>query len=189
MTKLQSYTDKNIVSRAEFARLNNWQRGRVTQLANDGRLVLAENGKDVCVIESLARIQATRDLSKLETVERHAKAREQKKTAREIQLENELTQLQAAHEKLHREFVGWFGYSRKLDGGVYRFLEAIREPNEHTSELLAAIQRKDDDVLYRFIYSEFPIEDLYFDDDDDDDEPTSANDDDLIFADLHTPIE
>ncbi|MEI6747070.1 MAG: hypothetical protein WCL34_13990 [Methylococcaceae bacterium] len=53
----------------------------------------------------------------------------------------------------------------KLDGGVYRFLNAICEPNEHTSELLAAIERKDDDALTRFIYSEFPPEYLECDDD------------------------
>jgi hypothetical protein len=138
----------------------------VTQLANQGRLVLAENGKDVYVIESLARIEATKDLSKIGTVERHAKAREQKKTQKEIELQNELAELTAKFEKLHREFVGWFDYSSKLDGGVCRFLNAIcDDPNEHTSELLAAIERKDNDALTRFIYSEFPPESLKFDDD------------------------
>lgn len=166
MTKQTKTPDKNIVSRAEFARLQGVGRARISQLANDGRLVLAENGKDVYVIESLARIEATRDLSKLATVERHAQAREQKKTQNEIQLQNELNELNAAYQKLRIDNAVWFRHSYQLEGGVYRFLESLcGEPNEHTSELLAAIERKDNDALTRFIYSEFPPEYLECDDD------------------------
>jgi hypothetical protein len=166
MTKQTKTTDKNIVSRAEFARLQGVGRARISQLANEGRLVLAENGKDVNVLASIALIESTKDLSKIGTIERHAKAREQKKTQNEIQLQNELAELTARFTKLHGEFVIWFEYASKLDGGVYRFLESLcSEPNEHTSELLAAIERKDDDALTRFIYSEFPPEYLECDDD------------------------
>lgn len=164
MTKLQSYTDKNIVSRAEFARLNNWQRGRVTQLANDGRLVLAENGKDVCVIESLARIEATRDLSKLETVERHAKAREQKKSQKEIELQNDIYELIKELNESKRE------HSRALHA-FCDFLGMIATDKT----LLDAMNRGDADFLW------WEFDDLLFS------KPaqqTSANDDDIIFDDI-----
>ena len=163
MTKQTKTTNPNIVSRAEFARLQGVGRARISQLATDGRLVLAENGKDVNVLASIALIEATRDPSKIETVERHAKARDAKKSQTEIRLENELAELTTKFVKLHGEFVIWFDYASKLDGGVYRFLNAICEqPDEHTSELLAAIQRKDNDALTKFIYSELPAD---FDDD------------------------
>lgn len=166
MTKQTKTTDKNIVSRAEFARLQGVGRARVSQLAKDGRLVLAENGKDVNVLASIALIESTRDPSKIETVERHAKARQQKKTQNEIQLQNELNELNAAYQKLRIENAVWFKHSNQLEGGVYRFLESLcSEPNEHTPELLAAIQRKDNNALTRFIYSEFPPEYLECDDD------------------------
>ena len=78
MTKHAKETNLNIVSRAEFARLQGVGRARISQLAKDGRLVLAENGKDVYVVESLARIEATRDPSKIGTVKRHATKRAMK---------------------------------------------------------------------------------------------------------------
>jgi hypothetical protein len=161
MTKQTKTTDKNIVSRAEFARLQGVGRARVSQLAKDGRLVLADNGKDVNVLASIALIDATRDPSKIETVERHAKARQQKKTQNEIQLQNELNELNAAYQKLHREFVGWFDYATKLDGGCYRYLETIADLEQR-------------EKIEQFIYSDFAP----FDNDD------ATNDDDAFFADL-----
>lgn len=160
--------DPNILSRADFARLNNWGRARVSQLAKEGRLVLADNGKDVCVIESLARIEATRDISKIETVTRHAKAREQKKTENEKRLERELIETR-------RELASWFSYSSRLDSGAFKLLRAV-ENND--SELLAMIESRNIDALERFIYSDFaPLDD------------DGAINDDKFFAELSAPIE
>lgn len=158
MTKYAKETNPNIVSRAEFARLQGVGRARISQLAHDGRLVLAENGKDVYVIESLARIEATKDLSKIGTVERHAKAREQKKTQNEIRLQNELNAAQ-------RELSAWFRHSDQLEGGVYLFLQAICEGNEYTDKVLNAIQAKNERALSEVIYCKFPPEYLDCDDD------------------------
>lgn len=60
------------VSRAEFARQLGCKRSYVTQLANEGRLVLADNGMDVLPDASRARMQATRDPSKAAVAARHA---------------------------------------------------------------------------------------------------------------------
>lgn len=51
-------TDANIVSKAEFARQNDWQKSYISKLAGQGRLVLTDDGK-VMSRESLARIAAT----------------------------------------------------------------------------------------------------------------------------------
>jgi hypothetical protein len=48
----------------------------ITQLKDDGRLVLTADGKRVCVDESLARIRATSDPAKTGVVARHATERE-----------------------------------------------------------------------------------------------------------------
>jgi hypothetical protein len=169
MTKQNKTNDPNILSRADFARLNNWGRARVSQLAKEGRLVLADNGKDVCVIESLARIEATRDPSKIETVSRHAKARDLKKTDNEKRLEREL-------EQARRFGSEWNSYASRLDGGVMRLLNALsNEPTEHTAALMQAIEQRDTDTIERFIFSEF--DQSVYDDD-------ATNDDDAFFADL-----
>ncbi|HEX7113208.1 MAG TPA: hypothetical protein VF216_12250 [Mizugakiibacter sp.] len=60
---------------AEFARLAGFKAPYVTQLKRDGRLVLTDDGKRVCVAESLARIAETRDPSKAAVAARHAEAR------------------------------------------------------------------------------------------------------------------
>jgi hypothetical protein len=164
-TKQNKTNDPNILSRADFARLNNWGRARVSQLAKEGRLVLADNGKDVCVIESLARIEATRDISKIETVTRHAKARDLKKTDNEKRLERELN-------LTHKDFLTWFDYAGKLDGGVFRLLRAIESSD---GKLLAAIEQRDTETIERFIYSEF--DQSVYDD-------AALNDDDVFFADI-----
>lgn len=76
MTKQkQKETTENLISRAEFARRQGWNRSRVSQLAKDGRLVVDDDG-NVFVAESLARISSSRDLSKLSTTERHAAKRQ-----------------------------------------------------------------------------------------------------------------
>jgi hypothetical protein len=50
--------DTNIVRKSEFAAANDWRRSYVSKLANEGRLVLTEDGR-VKVKESLALIAAT----------------------------------------------------------------------------------------------------------------------------------
>lgn len=60
---------------SEFARLARFRPSYVTQLRKDGRLVLTDDSKQVRVAESLARIAATKDPSKIGVVERHAEAR------------------------------------------------------------------------------------------------------------------
>ena len=51
--------DPNLVSKSEFARLNGWSKSYVSKLAGEGRLVVTEDGKQVLVAESLARIRET----------------------------------------------------------------------------------------------------------------------------------
>lgn len=142
MTKHAKETNPNIVSRAEFARLQGVGRARISQLANDGRLVLAENGKDVYVIESLARIEATKDLSKIGTVERHAKAREQKKTQREIQLENELIKMTELKDT-------GFEHCMELHEAFERFVKHLMDGDE---KLHIAIKQRDYETLSGFFY-------------------------------------
>ncbi|MGN6520501.1 MAG: hypothetical protein ACTHK2_13850 [Dokdonella sp.] len=59
----------------EFADLIKRKPSYVTQLRQADRLVLTEDGKRVRVAESIARIEATRDPSRIGTVARHAQAR------------------------------------------------------------------------------------------------------------------
>ncbi len=59
----------------EFADLIKRKPSYVTQLRQADRLVLTDDGKRVRVAESIARIEATRDPSKIGTVARHAQAR------------------------------------------------------------------------------------------------------------------
>jgi hypothetical protein len=63
-----------LATQAEFATIAGVQRSYVTALKKAGRLVLDADGK-VRVVESLARIEATRDPSKAAVAARHAEAR------------------------------------------------------------------------------------------------------------------
>jgi hypothetical protein len=49
----------NVVTRSEFARLNEWSKSYVSKLGSESRLVLTDDGKHVLVAESLARIKDT----------------------------------------------------------------------------------------------------------------------------------
>lgn len=51
--------DLNLVSKSEFARLNGWSKSYISKLGSEGRLVVTEDGKQVLVAESLARIRET----------------------------------------------------------------------------------------------------------------------------------
>jgi hypothetical protein len=73
-------TTENLISRAEFARRQGWNRSRVSQLAKQGRLVVDDDG-NVFVAESLARINSTKDLSKISTIQRHAAKRQEKQNS------------------------------------------------------------------------------------------------------------
>lgn len=59
----------------EFARLAGFKASYVSQLKNEGRLVLDETSRQVLVRESLARIEETSDPSKAGVAKRHADAR------------------------------------------------------------------------------------------------------------------
>lgn len=59
----------------EFARLLGYKPSYVTQLKAAGRLVMASDGRKVCVAASLAKIRETADPSKAPVAERHAQAR------------------------------------------------------------------------------------------------------------------
>lgn len=63
-----------LATQAEFATIAGVRPSYVTELKKAGRLVLDESGK-VRVVESLARIEATRDPSKAAVAARHAEAR------------------------------------------------------------------------------------------------------------------
>lgn len=69
------WVDKETASFAEFARRLGCKRGYVTALRQADRLVLTEDGRHVCIAESLARIKATRDPAKIAVAARHAAAR------------------------------------------------------------------------------------------------------------------
>lgn len=64
-----------VATRAEFARIAGFKPAYVTQLARDGRIVLADNGRDVRVSESLALIRNTADPSRAGVAARHAATR------------------------------------------------------------------------------------------------------------------
>ena len=68
-------TSLEILSLSDFAKRMNIKRSYVTQLKNEGRLVMAEDGKRVVVEASIERIQATRDPSKVAVARRHAAER------------------------------------------------------------------------------------------------------------------
>ena len=73
--------DDGTMGFAEFARHKGWRPGYVTGLRHAGRLVLTEDGKRVRVAESLVRIEATRDPSKVGVAERHAAGRAERAQA------------------------------------------------------------------------------------------------------------
>lgn len=62
-------------TRKEFAGIARVKPQYITQLEKDNRLVFTEDGKRILVAESLARIEATRDPSKIGVARRHAEAR------------------------------------------------------------------------------------------------------------------
>lgn len=62
---------------SEFATLAGVKKSYVTQLRQDGRLVLTDDGKRVRVAESFARMKATEDPSRDGVRARHAAARDQ----------------------------------------------------------------------------------------------------------------
>ena len=66
---------ENLATVGEFARLAGYKPSYISQLKADGRLVLAEDGRKICVAESLALIQQTRDPSKAAVAARHAASR------------------------------------------------------------------------------------------------------------------
>lgn len=70
-----STTQPETATFREFAELIKRKPSYVTQLRQADRLVLTDDGKRVRVAESIARIEATRDPSRIGTVARHAQAR------------------------------------------------------------------------------------------------------------------
>jgi len=68
-------SDENEVTLSEAARLLGYKGSYITQLKNDGRLVLTADGKRVKLAESASLIQATRDPSKQVVADRHAAGR------------------------------------------------------------------------------------------------------------------
>lgn len=68
-------TIPEIMSLSQFNKHMGFKGRYVYQLRDEGRLVLATDGKSVLVAESLARIQETKDPSRAAVADRHAKAR------------------------------------------------------------------------------------------------------------------
>lgn len=64
-------------ARREFAAILGCKPGYVTQLIAQGRVVLTDDGKQVRVAESMARIRATRDPAHQPVADRHAASRGQ----------------------------------------------------------------------------------------------------------------
>lgn len=67
----------NLVSQAEFARLNGWHRSRVTQLKQEGRLVIDGETGLVMIEESLLKIESSEDPNRDDVKKRHASQRGQ----------------------------------------------------------------------------------------------------------------
>lgn len=68
-------TTPEIMSLSQFNKHMGFKGRYVYQLRDEGRLVLAADGKSVLVAQSIARIQATRDPSRAAVAERHAQTR------------------------------------------------------------------------------------------------------------------
>lgn len=68
-------SSSNIMSIGQFNSHMGYKGRYAYQLAKEGRLVLAEDGKRVLVAESIRRIEETRDPSRAAVTERHAQGR------------------------------------------------------------------------------------------------------------------
>jgi len=66
---------KDVLGFADFARHVGMKPSYITQLKKEGRLVLTDDGKAVRVVESVQRINETRDPSKQGVADRHAATR------------------------------------------------------------------------------------------------------------------
>ena len=72
---MTAWTGLATVKRREFAAILKCKPSYVTQLANAGRLVLTDDGREVVVQASLDRIRATASPERHAVAERHAQAR------------------------------------------------------------------------------------------------------------------
>lgn len=68
-------TAENLLTPREFAARMGYKPNYGNQLAKDGRLVFAPDGKHVLLAESIARFEATKDPSRQGVADRHAAAR------------------------------------------------------------------------------------------------------------------
>jgi hypothetical protein len=72
----------NLKTQADFARHINKHRSYITQLKQEGRIVMSENGKHVLVNESLNLLKETADYNRDDVSERHAAERFKKNESR-----------------------------------------------------------------------------------------------------------
>lgn len=72
---MTEHTTPEIMSLSQFNKHMGFKGRYVYQLRDEGRLVLAADGKSVLVTQSIARIQETKDPSRAAVAERHAQAR------------------------------------------------------------------------------------------------------------------
>jgi hypothetical protein len=75
--------ESQYLTRAEFARAQNWSRSYVTKLGNEGRLVLDAAGKMIDVGATLAVLKRTTDPSKETVRQHHAATRADKPTEKD----------------------------------------------------------------------------------------------------------
>ena len=68
-------TNPEIMTLSQFNKHMGFKGRYVYQLRDEGRLVLASDGKSVLVAQSIARIQETKDPSRAGVSDRHAQAR------------------------------------------------------------------------------------------------------------------
>jgi len=104
------------LSRSGFAAYINVKPGYVTQMITAGRIVLTDDGKRVLVAESLERIEATRDPSKMGVAEYHAKERGAE--VRKI----DLSQTRNDPDTIDREIS-----AMEKAGNLYQASKALRE--------------------------------------------------------------
>ena len=72
---MTEHTTPEIMSLSQFNKHMGFKGRYVYQLRDEGRLVMAADGKSVQVAQSIARIQATKDPSRAAVAERHAQTR------------------------------------------------------------------------------------------------------------------
>jgi hypothetical protein len=143
--------NENLVTKADFARIQGVTRGRVSQIFSAGRLVCDDAGK-VFVIESKARIGATADTGHANVIIRHDRERVAK------QLEKEKA-LQAELDLVRERLLAADKYNHAIADRIWFFLRALSEVGTTDSPAILKAIGGDLERLERLFYGADYIED------------------------------